>query len=1076
MGSSSIKPPLCALPSKGREGLPPEGRHWTKGFRLGVVGALSGRPVGVTCDSLDEVIRKGAAEASARDSLNQEEEECVVKELSQTELESWKEHVVRGHLPYRRDCRRCVEGSGLGIQHRSIKDKAMFTLSIDLFGPMSSSEKGRDEESVSANPHIKYGLVGAFRVPRSALEGGKGEEEIQKDAPPTKENGLPDDVDLEEYVLSDEEEAEGIFQVDPDPHLKPEGADVGEPVSAIRAVEPGHELASKECILWSGEELPEDPKEQEEYLEGLSLPVDHVVLRYFVGLKSKSGADVTAAIQQLVLEINKSYPVGVLHSDPGTEFTSDRLKKWLADKAIRHQHPLAADKQGNGLAERTIGWVKARARTLVGSSGVNVSLWPMAMRWAVETHNRQILGQQPLPYFGQEVLHKLKRPPGGTNELMQRWVKARYLAPHLTVPKGHVLLTEEGNLVGSKGFRPRTVDPEQLPGLVMPILQEEQESASLPLADDSVQEAEHLSVPERRLRKKSSVRFVEADQEASPRPEQLARRFMSEDDYSNEAFKALVGALREQENPSTDRRGSFEGRFVFGAYSHGGNRGVVGMSKRFPETNRFLNRLLRRRASAEEFTPSPSWSAIMVLQATEIDVHKDVRNEWNTKNYVLCIPGAFELQVHSEQRRHGHKGEPHEPVGYPLVNKIVEFDARNPHSVKKHPDWFLVGYTPLGTAKLDPQNHRTLQSLDFRYVSLESVDPSVCVIGIDDQPGPSTGEENGSGNAEDHDLDQDLQPDSYTPIIGWDFSGGTPGEVPLVHLEEVDLHQFLLERGVPWVYRRLKEMGVDEAIDLQFLYEEDLIEYGIPVEVARRVMDRVHPPNTRRPDNPELCALRTGEVQILDREQRPIPWAIQNRTLFDDGQELPLADLGVGVQVPSVGQGGMSWIDLEEERLFGAIGFQGQVSSSGDAAQLGFQGQASSSGDAAQLGFQGQASSSGDAAQLGFQGQASSLGDATQLGFQGQASSSGDATQLGFQGQASSSGDATQLGFQGQASSSGDAAQLGPQGQVSFSTEEAQRGSQFSATVPKRSQGQGNLDVDEEYAFYAQYMQTPKGI
>ena len=213
-------------------------------------------------------------------------------------------------------------------------------------------------------------------------------------------------------------------------------------------------------------------------------------------------------------------------------------------------------------------------------------------------------------------------------------------------------------------------------------------------------------------------------------------------------------------------------------------------------------------------------------------------------------------------------------------------------------------------------------------------------------------------------------------------------------------------------------------------------------------------------------------MQILDREQRPIPWVIQNRTLFDDGQELPLTDLGVGVQVPSVGQGGMSWIDLEEERLFGTTGHQGQASSSGDATQLGFQGQASSSGDATQLGFQGQASSSGDATQLGFQGQASSSGDAAQLGFQGQASSSGDDTQLGFQGQASSSGDAAQLGFQGQASSSGDAAQLGHQGQLSLSAEGAQRGSQFSATVPRRSQVTGELDVDDEYALYAQYMQS----
>ena len=1093
---------LGALPTKGKEGIPPEGRHWTKGFRLGIVGALSGKPIGVTCDSLDEVIRRSSVAPKDGMCVDFEDGEFAVKELSQRELDEWKAHVMRGHLPYRRDCRRCVEGSGLGVQHRGVKHKAMFTLSIDLFGPMAKHEKGQDEESVSANPHIRYGLVGAFRVPRSALEGIPKGQKDQEEAGPEGVGALPDDIDLEEYVPSEDEAVAGELQVRHESEFGFEEASADQIASTVRALECEEKQPSEECPLWSDDHLPEDERDQAEYFEDLSSPVDHAVLRYFVGLKSKSGPDVTAAIQQMVLEINKKFPVRILHSDPGTEFSSDKLKKWLAEQAIRQQHPLAADKQGNGLAERTIGWVKARARTLLGSSGVSASLWPTAMRWAVETHNRQILGEPPLPYFGQVVLHRLKRPPGGANEWMQKWVKARYLAPHLTVPAGHVLVTEDGNLVGSKGFRANTVDPEGLSELAMPVLQEEEGTEPLPSIDELAEGAEVPPIPDRRLRRKSSVQFVDGSQKEQLAPERLSAAFMLDDDYSDKAFKSVVNALREHGNPSNDRRGCFEGRFVFGAYSHGGNRGVVGMSRRFPETNKFLNRLLRRRASNGKSDTCPTWSAIMILQATEIDVHKDVRNEWHTKNYVLCIPGAFELQVFPEQGSRGLKGESLEPVSHSLANEVVEFDARKPHAVKRYPDWFLVGYTPLGTAKLGLQCHQLLQSLDFRYVSLETDEPTVCVVGAAEGSGTPPGRAEGSEQTSAHDLEQDLQPDSVTPIIGWDFSGGNPGEVPLVHLEEVDLHQFLLERGIPWAYRRLREIGVEEAIDLQFLYEEDLVENGFSVVVARRIMERVHPPNTRRPDNPELCALRTGEVQILDREQRPIPWAIQNRTLFDDGQELPLADLGIGVQVPTVGQATMSWIDREEERLFGTIGFQGQPSSSsdstqlgfrgqpslsGDSAQLGFQGQPSSSsdstqlgfqgqpslsGDSAQLGFQGQPSLSGDSAQLGFQGQPSSSSDSTQLGFQGQPSLSGDSAQLGFQGQPSSSGDSAQLGFQGQPSSSGDSMQLGSQGQYTLPCDPGQRGMNVSATVPKRCQGREHVSVQEEYASYALYMQS----
>ena len=48
-----------------------------------------------------------------------------------------------------------------------------------------------------------------------------------------------------------------------------------------------------------------------------------------------------------------------------------------------------------------------------------------------------------------------------------------------------------------------------------------------------------------------------------------------------------------------------------------------------------------------------------------------------------------------------------------------------------------------------------------------------------------------------------------------------------------------------------------------------------------------------RPDNPNLCSLSTGEVRLIDRQQRQLPWIIQNRTLTQRTPNVPLADLGV---------------------------------------------------------------------------------------------------------------------------------------------------------------------------------------
>ena len=58
-------------------------------------------------------------------------------------------------------------------------------------------------------------------------------------------------------------------------------------------------------------------------------------------------------------------------------------------------------------------------------------------------------------------------------------------------------------------------------------------------------------------------------------------------------------------------------------------------------------------------------------------------------------------------------------------------------------------------------------------------------------------------------------------------------------------------------------------------------------------MRGVHPPGTCRPDNPQVMNLTTGEVRVLDRTHRQIPWIFQNRTLGVKCPGPPLASLGI---------------------------------------------------------------------------------------------------------------------------------------------------------------------------------------
>ena len=81
--------------------------------------------------------------------------------------------------------------------------------------------------------------------------------------------------------------------------------------------------------------------------------------------------------------------------------------------------------------------------------------------------------------------------------------------------------------------------------------------------------------------------FVELDEDEGDL-EKLARRFLLDDDNSNEAFRCIATALQRQERNTSDRRGDFNGRFVLGAYCHGGQRGLTNLSRRLPCVTRFL--------------------------------------------------------------------------------------------------------------------------------------------------------------------------------------------------------------------------------------------------------------------------------------------------------------------------------------------------------------------------------------------------------------------------------------------------------------------------------------------------------
>ncbi|CAE7268499.1 GIP [Symbiodinium microadriaticum] len=660
------------------------------------------------------------------------------------------------------------------------------------------------------------------------------------------------------------------------------------------------EVEDFESIL-APRDPPKDPEELESLIKDLKTPVDQTVLRYVIPLRSKTGQDVMEGLQKMILEINKRYPVKILHSDPGTEFSSYALSRWAASQGIRVQHTLPTDKKGNGLAERIVGWIKSRVRTLLKAASLPIHWWPLAARWATQAHNRSVEGQSALPSFGHHVLHRTKTPKDADRQILGRWVKYRYAAPHSSIPDGHVLITESGNLVASKGFKDKVIDPLEHDEFKLPELE---------AIDDVLRDADS-GVPEeaplKRLRSKTAVRFVETTLGESA--EEYSRECILKEHYSNTAFHHLMCLLMSEEGGTQDRRGDLRDKLVFGAYCHGGQRGVTKLTYRRPFTTQFLNQVLFHGLRKESNNPEPKWSSLMLMRSGDVPVHRDYRNEWGSKNHVLCIPGGLLLWTdeafdHSKRVKVVKEPDWNSSSVTTVIGNTVSFDPRAPHAVRKQPEWLLVGYTPLGTRKLSGESRDYLgaRGFDLPEVYEEGIQVAMvrecsdidfhgdeALVEGDQNPQP--------GSLTSVDLEQDLQPDSSTTLVGWDFSRGDPADFPLDALDGGDLREFLEQRGVPCEYDRLTHLGVDEPSDLQYLYEEDLIEMGLPRIHAQRIMHGIHPEGTRRSDNPSLCGLQTGESRLLSRDQMFIPRVLQNRTLDPNWQGGPPLE-GLGVREP----------------------------------------------------------------------------------------------------------------------------------------------------------------------------------
>ena len=217
--------------------------------------------------------------------------------------QSMKDHVLAGHVPYRKDCYACVAGRAKKQNYYRQTVSDSFVLSVDLAGPF--------KRGVHEGAKARYFLAAVFSVPRAPeLNGSRGDKsEADVEAIP----GEPGEWENADDDDRDDDDGGGVGQIELD-------------------------------------DAPEDPEPKP--LEQLEL----VHLPFVVPLPSKGARDVMNGIKGIEARLcAMGCHVVRLHSDAGKKFCNNMLRTWAKGRGM-HKTNTGGDRlKANPFAENLIG-------------------------------------------------------------------------------------------------------------------------------------------------------------------------------------------------------------------------------------------------------------------------------------------------------------------------------------------------------------------------------------------------------------------------------------------------------------------------------------------------------------------------------------------------------------------------------------------------------------------------------------------------------------------------------------------------------------------------------------------------
>ncbi|CAE7283226.1 RE2 [Symbiodinium sp. CCMP2592] len=415
------------------------------------------------------------------------EERAVHLAKLTAEESEYRDHCLRGHIPFRKDCEVCVRAAGKDRRHLRQKYGSAYTLSLDLGGPWQEAK-----DLYQTQRHV---LIGTYQFPLL-------------DKPATEEGfPIPDDV------VGAHEEGDGADDVS----LEPEDGDIVTPDERLEA----SEVEVKKVI------------ESEEAWRALkdhaTKPVRMINFMIAEPLKSKKHrSEVLAATQRILVKLqHQGYPVLRLHTDRGGEFVNQSFRTFCEARQIFRTTGDPGSPQSNGRSEATVGVFKKGVRALLKQANLDSSYWARAaVHWSALRRRgaEQQLGLKPrdiLP-FGARVHVRRRawelRDPSGSKkgrQWLDRTQPALLLGPCTEVSGGYI--------VEARGAKD---DPDKLVMFPTTVVYDKVEhKSSVPECDAEFTE-ELPAPPKHRMRFKGVARTMRVPGETDAEVLPALRRFI----------------------------------------------------------------------------------------------------------------------------------------------------------------------------------------------------------------------------------------------------------------------------------------------------------------------------------------------------------------------------------------------------------------------------------------------------------------------------------------------------------------------------------------------------------------------